>query len=121
MRTCRKLGRRVAGLIYDKFSSVVQWAPFLHFVSYYQEAKGGVVQFSNANVRYSPFHFRPDRLPPEGQPARLRWEWTPEQVPVEELYPYYDYVLTRGPGFHPSDRFYHLKWHGGVWAVWERS
>jgi hypothetical protein len=113
--------RRVAGLIYDKGSSVVNLSPFLHFVSYYQAEKGGVVQFSNANIRYSPFHFKPDRLPPEGQPARLRWEWTPEFVGTEELYPYYDYVLTRGPGFSPAAGRYHMKWHGIRWAVWERG
>jgi hypothetical protein len=113
--------RRVAGLIYDKGSSVVNLAPFLHFVSYYQAEKGGVVQFSNANIRYSPFHFKPDRLPPQGEPARLRWEWTPEAVGIQELYPYYDYVLTRGSGFHPPAGTFHVKWHGSRWTVWERD
>jgi hypothetical protein len=113
--------RKVAGLIYDRGSSFVNFSPFLHFVSYYQEAKGGVVQFSNANIRYSPFHFRPDRIPPQGQPARLRWEWTPEAVGIGELYPYYDYVLTRGSGFRPPAGSYHVKWHGARWTVWERG
>ncbi len=35
--------KHVAGLIYDKGSSIVTDVPFLHFVSYYQAAKGGVV------------------------------------------------------------------------------
>jgi hypothetical protein len=113
--------RRVAGLIYDKGSRIVNLAPFLHFVSYYQAEKGGVAQFSNANIQYSPFHFKPDRLPPEGQPARLRWEWTPEAVTSDELYPYYDYVLTRGSGFSPSPGRYHVKWLGSRWTVWERG
>jgi hypothetical protein len=113
--------RRVAGLIFDKASSVVHLAPFLHFVSYYQAEKGGVVQFSNANIRHSPFHFRPDRIPPQGQPARLRWEWTPESVRIEELFPYYDYVLTRGGGFRPPPGTFHMKWHGDRWAVWEKG
>jgi hypothetical protein len=113
--------RRVAGLIFDKGSAVVNLAPFLHFVSYYQAEKGGVVQFSNANIRYSPFHFKPDRLPPQGQPARLRWEWTPESVRIEELFPYYDYVLTRGSGFRPPAGTFHMKWHGDRWAVWEKG
>ncbi len=112
---------KVAGLIYDKGSRVVNFAPFLHFVSYYQAAKGGIVQFSNANISYSPYHFRADRLPPQGQPARLRWEWTPELVRIDELYPYYDYVLTRGPGFSPPPGTYHVKWRGGRWTVWEKG
>lgn len=116
-------GRKVAGLIYDKGSAVMSnhYAPFLHFVSYYQAEKGGVVQFSNANIRYSPFHFKDDKLPPEGQPARLRWEWTPEQVTTRELYPYYDYVLTRGSGFQPPPGTYRVKWRGDRWTVWEKS
>jgi hypothetical protein len=96
-------------------------APFLHYVSYYQLEKGGVVQFSQANIRYSPFHFRPDRLPPEGQPARLRWEWMPEAVTPQELSPYYDYVLTRGNGFRPPPGTFHPKWHGEHWSVWEKG
>lgn len=112
---------RVVGLIYDKGSAVVNLAPFLHYVSYYQAEKGGVVQFSNANIKYSPFHFKPDRLPPQGQPARLRWEWTPEAVRIEELFPYYDYVLTRGGGFRPPQGTFHMKWHGDRWAVWEKG
>jgi hypothetical protein len=113
--------QKVAGLIFDKGSGVVNYAPFLHYVSYYQAQKGGVVQFSNANISYSPYHFRPDRLPPQGQPARLRWEWTPEAVRIGELYPYFDFVLTRGGGFAPPPGTYHVKWRGGRWAVWEKG
>jgi hypothetical protein len=113
--------KKVAGLVFDKGSNVVNLAPFLHFGSYYQAEKGGVIQFSNANIRYSPFHFREDRVPPEGQPARLRWEWTPEQVTAQELFPYYDYVLTRGGGFHPPSGTYHLKYRGTRWQVWEKG
>ncbi|MCL2451214.1 MAG: hypothetical protein FWD17_19890, partial [Polyangiaceae bacterium] len=113
--------KRVVGLIYDKTSRIVNFAPFLHFVQYYQVEKGGVVQFSNANISYSPYHFRPDRLPPQGQPARLRWEWTPAEVSIGELYPYYDYVLTRGGGFAPPPGTYHRKWQSGGWAVWEKG
>lgn len=113
--------QKVAGLIYDKGSQISNMVPFLHFVSYYQAAKGGVVQFSNANISYSPYHFRPDRIPPQGQPARARWEWTPEMVRINELYPYYDYILTRGSGFAPPPGTYHVKWRGGRWTVWEKG
>jgi hypothetical protein len=113
--------RHVIGLIYDKGSSIMPMAPFLHYVSYYQVDKGGLVQFSQANIRYAPFHFRPGHAPPEGDPARLRWEWTPELVTIQELYPYYDYVLTRGAGFRPPPGTYRLKWHGDRWSVWEKG
>ena len=36
--------KRVAALIFDKFSNEVNWAPFLHFGSYNQLKKWGVVQ-----------------------------------------------------------------------------
>ena len=58
-------------------------------------------------------------LPPPGAVPRLRWEWTPEQVPVSELFPYYDYVLTRGTGFTPPPGTFHSVWRGGRWTVWQ--
>ena len=94
----------VCALIYDKGSAITNHTlvPFIHFGSYYQAQKGGVVMFTFAGYAHWPFAFRPDRLPPEGESARLRWEWTPEQVSMSEVYPYYDYVLTRGSGFRPG-------------------
>src|SRR5262249_31221822 len=38
--------KHVAALIYDKGSRVMNMAPFLHFGSYYQAEKGGIIQFS---------------------------------------------------------------------------
>ena len=113
--------KRVAALIFDKFSGVTNWAPFLHFGSYYQLEKGGVVQFSYAGWSHWPFDYKPGHIPPPGELPRARWEWTPEQVPIEELYPYYDYVLTRGPGFRPPEGTFHVKWRGDRWMVWERD
>jgi len=114
--------KRVAALMYDKGSQVTNWVPFLHFGSYYQVEKGGVVEFTYAGYLHWPFDFRPGHYPPPGGPARERWEWTPEQVQVRgELYPYYDYVLTRGPGFRPPPGTFHVKWHGSRWMVWERD
>jgi hypothetical protein len=114
--------KRVAGLIYDKGSSVMSdlYAPFLHFVSYYQVEKGGVVQFAYTSFPHWPVQYRPGEFPPPGSVPRLRWEWTPEQVPLGELYPYYDYVLTRGSGFNPPPGTFHLAWHEGKWAVWAK-
>jgi hypothetical protein len=115
--------KRVAGLIYDKSSAVMSdlYAPFLHFVSYYQVEKGGVVQFAYTGFPHWPVQYQPGKLPPPGTVTRLRWEWTPEQVPVSELYPYYDYVLTRGGGFNPRPGTFHVAWHGGRWTVWQRD
>jgi hypothetical protein len=114
--------KRVCALIYDKGSKFLAptLTPFMHFGSYYQVQKGGVVMFTWAGYAHWPFKFRSDRLPPEGESARLRWEWTPELVTTDELYPYYDYVLTRGSGFNPSPSTYSLKWHGDRWTVWQR-
>jgi hypothetical protein len=113
--------KHVAGLIFDKASSVVHYAPFLHFVSYYQLEKGGVVEFSYASFPHWPVRFRPGRFPPPGGPLRLRWEWTPEQVGIDELTQYYDYVLTRGSGFRPPPGTFHVKWRGDRWTVWARD
>jgi hypothetical protein len=110
--------KRVAGLIFDKSSSVVNDVPFLHFVSYYQAEKGGLVQFSNSGALYWPVRFKPDRAPPPGGRPRLRWEWEPQQVPIGELYPYYDYVLVRGYGFSPPPGTFRVSWRGDRWTVY---
>jgi hypothetical protein len=114
--------KKVAALIFDRGSSVVTWVPFLHFGSYYQAKKGGVVQFTYAGYAHWPVDFQPDKYPPPGGgPARVRWEWTPELASArDELYPYYDYVLVRGGGFHAPRELYTLKFQGDRWQVWER-
>jgi hypothetical protein len=113
--------KHVAGLIYDRSSSIVHYAPFLHFVSYYQLEKGGVVEFSYASFPHWPVRFKPGHFPPPGGPLRLRWEWTPEQVTIDELTKYYDYVLTRGNGFRPPAGTFHVKFRGDRWTVWEKD
>jgi hypothetical protein len=116
--------KRVCALIYDKGSHKVvnnQWSPFLHFGSYYQAQKGGVVMFTYAGYAHWPVDFKPGHYPPPGGPARLRWEWTPEMVPIGEIYPYYDYVLTRGDGFRAPVGTYRIKWREAPWTVWERT
>ena len=112
---------KVCTLIYDGGSMVMVNTPFLHFGSYYQVEKGGVVQFSYCGYAHWPVDFRPGHYPPPGGPARLRWEWTPEQVPMSEIFPYYDYVLTRGAGFRPPPGTYHVTWQSGRWTVWGKG
>ena len=114
-------GKKVCGLIYDKGSSVVPNAVFLHFVSYYQAEKGGLVMFSYAGFPHWPFTYKEGQYPPPGKMARLRWEWTPEQTPLNEIYPYYDYVLVRGSGFHPPPGTYHRTFSQDRWQVWTRN
>ena len=113
--------KRVAGLIFDKVSSVAHRHPLVHFVSYYQALKGGVVEFTFAGYPHWPFTFKAEEAPPQGMPVRLNWEWTPEKVTIDELYPYFDYVLTRGEGFAPPEGTYRVKWSGKRWKVWERE
>ena len=119
-------GKKVAALIYDKGSSIIPWAPFLHFGSYYQAERGGMVEFTYAGYVHWPFDFKDGKYPP--QPgmapghARLRWEWTPEQVSVQgELMPWYDYVLARGSGFRPPPGTFHQVWRGDRWSVWKHD
>jgi hypothetical protein len=115
--------KRVAGLIYDKGSGIMSdaFAPYLHFVSYYQLERGGLVQFSYTGFPHWPVQYLPGKFPPPGTVPRLRWEWTPEQVSMGELFPYYDYVLTRGDGFRPPPGSFHVRFHGRRWTVWERD
>lgn len=113
--------RKVCALIYDKGSSIVDNQPFLHFGSYYQVQKGGVVMFTFAGYAHWPVDFLPGQYPPPGTPARLRWEWTPELVPMSEIYPYYDYVLTRGSGFRPTPGTFRAIFRNRRWTVWARD
>lgn len=112
--------RHVAALIFDKQSRIVWGSPFLHFGSYAQVAHGGVVQHSFAGYNHWPVDFLPGHYPPPGGPVRPGWEWAPEHVPVGELYPFYDYVLTRGPGFTPPAEAFELLSRDGPWSVWRR-
>jgi hypothetical protein len=113
--------KRVCALIFDKGSGIVNDVPFLHFGSYYQARKGGLIQFSNSGALYWPVRFKPGHFPPPGTRPRLRWEWMPERVSIDELYPYYDYVLVRGGGFRPPRGKFHLQWRGDRWSVYQRD
>jgi hypothetical protein len=114
--------KKLCALIFESGSSLINYPSFLHFGSYYQLKKGGVVQFTYAGYAHWPVDFRPGKYPPpHSGPARLRWEWTPEQVPIEEIFPYYDYVLTRGGEFNPPSGTYRLKLRRDRWSLWVRD
>ena len=103
----------------------MNWAPVLHYVSWVQVEKGGMVQFSYAHFGHWPFHYKHGEFPPPGNETdtgpRPRWEWTPDQVPIGELYPYYDYVLVRGTGFRPPAGTFHIVFHGDRWTVYKKD
>jgi hypothetical protein len=112
-------GQRVVGLIFDRYSRHVAFAPFMHYVAYYQARKGGAVMFSFADFPQSPFHFREDNRPPRVPP---RWEWLPERVRPKDLM-FYDYALVRGgPGAIARARSgFAAIYLGASWSVWKRS
>jgi len=111
---------KVCTLVFDKGSQITHHQPFIHFGSWVQAEKGGVVMFTFAGYPHWPFDFLPGQAPPPGGPARRRWEWTPERVRMEEIWPYYDYVLVRGSGFTPASTRFEKAYDGARWTVWKR-
>jgi hypothetical protein len=79
-----------------------------------------VVQFSNSGALYWPVRWKDGHYPPPGVRPRLRWEWMPEQVSMQELYPYYDYVLVRGSGWNPPAGSFRPIFHSAKWSVYQR-
>lgn len=109
-------GQKVIGLVSDRGSRIVKFAPFLHAVAWYQVQKGGAVMFTFADFPQSPFKFKPSNRPPRVPP---RWEWNPGAVEPRDL-GWYDYVLARGdPG---GLRLYRANleplYQDAHWSVW---
>jgi hypothetical protein len=108
-------GSRVLGLIWSRGSRQVKFAPFIHYVAYYQARKGGAVMFSFADFPQSPFRFREEDRPPRVPP---RWEWLPQRVRPNDL-SWYQYVLVRaGPA--PCGPGCKLLFKDALWSVWQR-
>jgi hypothetical protein len=101
------------GLIYARGSEQVKFAPFIHYVAYYQARKGGAVMFTFADFPQSPFRFREENRPPRVQP---RWEWLPQQVRPRDL-TWYEYVLVRA-GPSPCAHECTAVYRGNLWSVW---
>lgn len=111
---------RVAGLIFQRSSESVRFAPFLHYAALYQLRRGGVAMFSFADFPQSPIAFRPESRPPAVPP---RWEWLPRQVFPRRDLMFYDYVLVRGgPGLiaHQTRAFAEV-FRNGLWRVYRRN
>lgn len=113
-------GKKVCALMYDRGSAITNHQPFLHFGSWVQAQHGGVVMFTFAGYPHWPFDFKPNQAPPSGSPAPRRWEWTPEHVSSSQLFPYYDYVITRGKGFDAKPEQFQPVYEGSTWNVWKR-
>ena len=110
--------QRVAGLMFEPGSRVVEFAPFLHSVAYYQQARGGAVMFTFADFPQSIFRFRDDNRPPRVPP---RWEWLAYRVDPDRDLSWYDWILARGQGgalsaSHVFERIY----SSHAWSVWRR-
>lgn len=119
------MNKKTCGLIFNSKSSVMINKPFVHFVSYVQAFRGGVVNFSFAGYTHWPVGYQPGKFPPPGGPKLGGWEWSPSDVPLEgEIHPYYDYVLTRGEGFEHRSKtrkpLYKQIHSDSGWAVWQR-
>jgi hypothetical protein len=113
-------GQRVVGLMFNARSRYVGFAPFIHFVAYYQARKGGAVMFTFADFPQSPFRFRADNRPPRVPP---RWEWMPERVRPHLDLDFYDYALVRGgPGLiaSPISGFSRI-YTSPHWTVWHHG
>ena len=111
-------GQKVAGLIWQRHSRYVKFAPFIHAVAWYQVEKGGAVMFTFADFPQSPFKFKPENRPPKVAP---RWEWEPGRVDPARDLGFYDYVLTRGdPGRLAQAGVFEQIFRGPRWAVWKR-
>jgi len=110
--------KRVAGLIFARYSRQVKFSPFIQYVAYYQARKGGAVMFTFADFPQSPFRFRDDNRPPRVQP---RWEWLPNHVRRNDL-DWYEYLLVRG-GPSPCSRERQARcnivYRGRLWDVWQ--
>jgi hypothetical protein len=114
--------KHVAALVYRRHGESVRFYPFLHFGSYYQAEKGGVVMFAFAGYDQWPFDFKEGRYPLWDGPATPRWEFFPAQVArTQPLADYFDYVIVRpNSDDDPIPPGFRLKWSGDAWKVYER-
>lgn len=113
--------KRVMGLVFEAHSELVERFPFLHYASYYQGEKGGVVQYSFADIPHWVVKYQPHSAPPLAAPKRKLWEWEAMHVTAEEeIELYYDYVIVRDLHERVPPRDFRVVHQGGGWAVWER-
>lgn len=114
--------KRVASLVYKSHARTSRFSPFLHFGSYVQAEKGGVVNFTFAGYDQWPFDFKRGRYPIYDGPATPRWDFFPAYTAeTQPLGDYFDYVLARDRGKAPEPEGFRRKWRGDRWEVFERD
>ena len=109
--------KRVASLIYARHLHPFRFSPFIHFGSYYQAEKAGVVMFTYAGYDQWPLDFHTGRYPLFDGPAPPRWEFSPERAAEHPLAGSFDYVLARGRQNEPAPAGFERTWAGGAWEV----
>ena len=116
-------GKRLVALIHDRHSDVVNGAPYLHFSQYYVVDRGGMANFSFANMPQSPVVYPTVGGPPTLRP---RWEWLPHLFDWRREGAFYDYVLLRGGSaqarslLRKSDNQLALVTERGRWRLYRR-
>ncbi len=119
-----KPGRRLLGLVFDRYSRVTRAPTWIHSQQYYQARIGGLAAFGFVEFPISPLVYRPGAEPPV---FPIRFEWTPERLDYNRFRPYFDYYLVRtGPG-QPAPAFWRghrapqLLFESPRWKLFERA
>ncbi len=109
--------KRALSLIFSRGSACAHRAtfPYLHFVAYYQAARGGELSRSFAVVWNVPIRYRADY---HRYPLREQLEWVPQQVSPNDVR-HFDYVVTRGrPRWSPAIEVREVL-RSGEWTLFE--
>ena len=114
--------QHVCALIYDKGSAIDEQRalPALRLVLPGGEGRGGEVHLRGLPALARRLSTGPATRR-RGVPRACAGSGPPSKCPSSEMFPYYDYVLTRGSGFRPPPGTYHVKWQGPRWTVWARD
>ncbi len=98
-----KPGRRLVGLIFDRYSDVMNTPTWLHAHQYYQVRPGGLAAFGFVEFPISPLVYRYAAAPPAFEP---RFEWQPETFDYGKYGEHFDYFLVRSVAGRPAPRFW---------------
>jgi peptidylprolyl isomerase len=118
-------GKRLLGLIFDPFSTLVPLGLYAHGHQYYQARIGGMAAWGFVELAHSPVDFRPGAAPPR---FPWGWEWNPDRFEWNRWGPSFDYILVRtGPGLDPPWPFrsriagrVSSLYNGSRWKLYER-
>ena len=119
-----KPGRRLLGLIHDRYSRVTRAPTWIHSQQYYQARVGGLAAFGFVEFPISPLIYRPGAEPPV---FPTRFEWTPERLDYNVFRTSFDYYLVRTAVDQPTPPFWrghkrpNLLFKSPRWALYERA